>query len=114
MYRLNQQRLNLYRMAVPKVMVVVLKVMVVAVLMGAVQVAVLLRGALILAVLRLAVFAYSFHKLLAVEKSAAFASNRYVRVYTDQDRVFWNNDFCGGNCFREAIDVGLRQTKFND
>src|SRR3990167_7683241 len=113
MYRLNQQRLNLYRM-VPKVMVVVLKVMVVAVLMGAVQVAVLLRGALILAVLRLAVFAYSFHKLLAVGKSAAFASNGYVRVYADQDRVFGDHDFCRGNCFREAIDIGLRQTKLDN
>ena len=72
MHRLNQQRLNLYRMAVPKVMVVVLMVMVV-----------LLRGALILAVLRLVLFAYSFHKLLAIGKSAAFASNGYVRVNLD-------------------------------
>ena len=84
MHRLNQQRLNLYRM-VPKVMVVVLMVM-------AVLLVVLIRGVLSLVFL--------IHKLLAIGKSAAFASNRYVWVYTDQDRVFWDNDFCGGNCFR--------------
>jgi len=83
MYRLSQQRLNLYRM-VPKVMVG-------AVLRGSVQVAVLLRGALIREVLRLV---FLIHKLLAVEKSAAFASNSYVWVYADQDRVFGDHDFC--------------------
>ena len=72
MHRLNQQRLNLYRM-VPKVMV------------GAVLMAVLLRVVLRLAVLKLKSVPYSFliHKLLAIGKSAAFASNRYVRVNLD-------------------------------
>jgi len=107
MHRLNQQRLNLYRM-VPKVMVVVL--------MGAVQMAVLVRVVLRLAVLKLKSVPYSFviHKLLAVEKSAAFASNGYVRVYLYHDRVFWDHDFCRGNCFREAIDIGLRQSKLDN
>ena len=87
MYRLNQQRLNLYRM-VPKVMVVVLR--------GAVLVAVLLREVLIRVMLSLV---FLIHKLLAIGKSAAFASNRYVWVNLDDDRVFWDHDFYRGDGF---------------